>query len=183
MEVIKTKLEGVLIIKPRVFGDNRGWFYECYSKKAYTEAGITCEFVQDNQSLSSQKGIIRGLHFQTAPHTQAKLVRCSRGAVLDVAVDLRKDSPTYKQWISVELSEENKTQLFIPKGFAHGFVTLTENCELQYKCDDFYAPECDGGIPWDEKEIGVEWGVENPVLSEKDKKHPPLAEQDIQFNL
>lgn len=176
-----TKLEGVKIVTPKVFGDHRGWFMETYSERDLKEAGIDAHFVQDNRSYSAKKGVIRGLHFQRQPHTQAKLLTCLRGRILDVAVDLRKASPTYKQWIAVELTEENKKQLFIPKGFAHGFVTLTDNVEIMYKCDDFYAPETDSGIRFDDPDIGVDWGISDPILSEKDQNAPYLRELDLDF--
>lgn len=140
------------------------------------EAGLFYNFVQDNHSLSTVKGTLRGIHFQKGNKAQAKLVRCVRGAVLDVAVDLRHDSPTYKQWVSVELSAENKKQLMIPRGFGHGFVTLTDEVEFLYKADNYYAPEADGGIRWNDPEIGVEWGINNPILSAKDEKNPFLSE-------
>ena len=146
MKRIDTKLEGVCIIEPVVHGDHRGYFMETYSTKAFADIGIDTVFVQDNQSFSSQKGILRGIHFQNAPMAQAKLVRVTKGAVLDVAVDLRKGSPTYKQWVSVELSADNKRMLYIPRGFGHGFVTLTENVEFCYKVDNLYSKECDRGI-------------------------------------
>lgn len=179
--VSETELDGVLIIEPKVFGDNRGWFMETYSRRDFENAGITAEFVQDNRSFSSKKGIIRGLHFQRNPMCQAKLLTCLKGEILDVAVDLRKDSPTYKKWISVKLTAENKKQIFIPKGFAHGFLTLTDDVEIMYKCDELYSPECDGGIRFDDPEIGVEWGVENPILSEKDKNAPYLKDIKLDF--
>lgn len=179
--VSETELDGVLIVEPNVFGDNRGWFMETYSRRDFEDAGITAEFVQDNRSFSSKKGIIRGLHFQRNPMCQAKLLTCLKGEILDVAVDLRKDSPTYKKWISVKLTAENKKQIFIPKGFAHGFLTLTDDVEIMYKCDELYSPECDGGIRFDDPEIGVEWGVENPILSEKDKNAPYLKDIKLDF--
>lgn len=179
--VSETELDGVLIIEPKVFGDNRGWFMETYSRRDFENAGITAEFVQDNRSFSSKKGIIRGLHFQRNPMCQAKLLTCLKGEILDVAVDLRKDSPTYKKWFSVKLTAENKKQIFIPKGFAHGFLTLTDDVEIMYKCDELYSPECDGGIRFDDPEIGVEWGVENPILSEKDKNAPYLKDIKLDF--
>ena len=176
MEVIDTAVEGVKILKPQVFGDKRGWFMESWSKKRMEDAGLFYDFVQDNQSFSSVKGTIRGIHFQYADDAQAKLVRCARGAVLDVAVDLRPSSPTYKQWVAVELSEENKRQLMIPRGFGHGFVTLTDHVEFLYKADNYYAPEADGGIRWNDPELGIDWGVTDPVLSEKDTKSPFLKD-------
>ena len=169
MRITKTKLDGVVIIEPDVFGDNRGFFMESWNKKKMAEAGLDYDFVQDNHSKSTVKGTLRGIHFQKGDKAQAKLVRCVKGAVLDVAVDLRKNSSTFKQWVGVELSEENKKQLLIPRGFGHGFVTLTDDVEFLYKADNYYAPEADAGIRWNDPEIGVEWGVENPLLSEKDK--------------
>ena len=183
MKIIKTEIEDVLILEPRVFGDHRGWFTETYSKTKFQELGIDIEFVQDNHSMSAQKGTLRGLHFQTNPKAQTKLVRCTKGKILDVAVDLRKGSSTYKKWVGVELSEENKKQLLIPKGFAHGFLTLTDNVEVQYKVDEYYAPECDRSIRFDDPEIGVDWGIEEPILSEKDLKAPLLKDSDVDFSL
>lgn len=179
MKITKTKLDGVVIIEPDVFGDNRGFFMESWSKKKMEEAGLFYDFVQDNHSKSTVKGTLRGIHFQKGDKSQAKLVRCVKGAVFDVAVDLRKNSPTFKQWVGVELSAENKKQLLIPRGFGHGFVTLTDDVEFLYKADNYYAPEADAGIRWNDLDIGVEWGVENPILSEKDKKNPFLVEAEI----
>ncbi len=176
MKFTKTKLEGVVIIEPDVFGDNRGFFMESWNKKKMLEAGLDYDFVQDNHSKSTVKGTLRGIHFQKGDKAQAKLVRCVKGSVLDVAVDLRRNSPTFKQWVGVELSEENKKQLLIPRGFGHGFVTLTDDVEFLYKADNYYAPEADAGVRWNDPEIGVEWGIENPVLSEKDKKNPFLKD-------
>jgi dTDP-4-dehydrorhamnose 3,5-epimerase len=177
MKVTETELKGVCIIEPQIFGDHRGWFMETYSKTKLAAAGIECDFVQDNQSFSAQKGTLRGLHYQLCPKAQAKIVRCTKGALLDVAVDLRQGSPMYKKWVAVELSAENKKQLFIPRGFAHGFVTLTDNVEVQYKADNYYAPELDGNILYNDPEIGVEWGEGDFILSEKDKKAPLLKER------
>ena len=176
MKITKTKLEGVVIIEPDVFGDNRGFFMESWNKKKMEEAGLFYDFVQDNHSKSTAKGTLRGIHFQKGDKAQAKLVRCVKGAVLDVAVDLRPDSPTFKQWVGLELSAENKKQLLIPRGFGHGFVTLTDDVEFLYKADNYYAPEADAGIRWNDPDIGVEWGIENPILSEKDKKNPFLKD-------
>lgn len=176
MKITKTKLDGVVIIEPEVFGDNRGFFMESWNKKKMAEAGLDYDFVQDNHSKSTVKGTLRGIHFQKGDKAQAKLVRCVKGAVFDVAVDLRRNSPTFKQWVGVELSEENKRQLLIPRGFGHGFVTLTDDVEFLYKADNYYAPEADAGIRWNDPEIGVEWGVEEPILSEKDKKNPFLKD-------
>ena len=181
MQTIKTKLDGVYIIEPRVFGDHRGWFMETYSKEKLKELGIAVEFVQDNHSYSAEKGTLRGLHFQNNPKGQSKLIRCTEGKILDVAVDIRTGSPTYKEWISVELSSENKKQLFIPKGFAHGFVTLTDDVEVEYKVDEYYSAENDRSIRYDDSEIGVEWGINDPILSEKDLKAPFLKDSDANF--
>lgn len=183
MNVVKTEIEDVLIIEAKVFGDNRGWFTETYSKEKFKELGIDIDFIQDNHSFSAQKGTLRGLHFQLNPKAQTKLVRCTKGKILDVAVDIRKGSPTYKKWVAVELSEENKKQLLVPKGFAHGFLTLTDDVEVQYKVDEYYAPECDRSIRFDDPEIGVDWAVENPILSEKDLKAPLLKDSDADFSL
>lgn len=176
MKITKTKLDGVVVIEPDVFGDNRGFFMESWNKKKMEEAGLFYDFVQDNHSKSTVKGTIRGIHFQKGDKAQAKLVRCVKGVVFDVAVDLRKNSPTFKQWVGVELSAENKKQLLIPRGFGHGFVTLTDDVEFLYKADNYYAPEADAGICWNDPDIGVDWGVENPILSEKDKKNPFLKD-------
>ena len=183
MNITKTELQDVLIIEPTVFGDNRGWFTETYSKTQFREFGIDIDFVQDNHSMSAQLGTLRGLHFQNNPKAQTKLVRCTKGKMLDVVVDLRKGSTSYKNWLGVELSEENKKQLFIPKGFAHGFITLTDDVEVQYKVDEYYAPECDRSIRFDDPEIGVDWGVEVPILSEKDLKAPFLKDSDVDFSM
>ena len=181
MKAVETGIEGLVVIEPDCHGDHRGWFMETYSKPRFEALGITCEFVQDNQSYSAQKGTLRGLHFQKNRMAQSKLLRCTRGKILDVAVDIRKDSPTYKKWYAVELSAENKKQFFMPKGMAHGFVTLTDDVEVQYKVDAVYAPECDRSIRFDDPEIGVEWGIADPVLSEKDLKAPLLADSDADF--
>ena len=181
MKFTKTKLDSVVIIEPDVFGDHRGFFMESWSQKKMEEAGLYYDFVQDNHSMSSVKGTLRGIHFQKGDKAQAKLVRCVRGAVLYVAVDLRHESPTYNQWVAVELSAENKKQLLIPRGFGHGFVTLTDEVEFLYKADNYYAPEADGGIRWNDPEIGVEQGVEEPILSAKDEKNPLLKDVGIVF--
>lgn len=182
MEIIKTPIEGLLVIKPQVFVDARGYFVETYNEKRYREAGIDAQFVQDNQSCSSY-GVVRGLHFQRPPYTQAKLVCCTVGRVLDIAVDLRKNSPTFGQWHSVELSAENHLQFFIPKGFAHGFSVLSETAVFAYKCDELYHPEADGGILLSDPDLAIDWQVpeELRILSEKDKKHPKMAEFDSPF--
>ena len=172
MKITETKINGVVVIEPQVFGDNRGFFMESWSKRKMEDAGLYYDFVQDNHSSSTVKGTLRGIHFQKGERCQAKLVRCTRGAVLDVAVDLRKSSPTYTQWVGVELSEDNKKQFLIPRGFGHGFVILTDHVEFMYKADNYYAPEADGGIRWNDPDIGVDWGVAHPILSEKDTKNP-----------
>ena len=188
MEVIKTDIEGVLIIEPKVFGDKRGYFFESFSQREFDEKaapilGHTINFVQDNESMSSY-GVMRGLHFQKPPYTQSKLVRCVKGAVLDVAVDIRKGSPTYGQHVAVELTEDNHRQFFIPKGFAHGFVVLSETALFQYKCDEFYHPEAEGAIMWNDPDLDIEWPVkaEDIELSEKDKHHPQLKDLESPFS-
>lgn len=181
MNAIATELIDAFIIEPRVFGDNRGWFMESWSMRNVESAGLHYDFIQDNHSYSAGKGTLRGLHFQKGEAAQAKLVRCARGAVLDVAVDLRKGSPTYKKWIAVELSAENKRQLLIPRGFAHGFLTLTDNVEFMYKADNYYNPDAEQSIIWNDPDIGVEWGIENPVLSARDKIAPKLSEIANEF--
>ena len=181
MKITKTKLDGVVIIEPDVFGDNRGFFMESWNKKKMEEAGLFYDFVQDNHSKSTVKGTLRGIHFQKGEKAQAKLVRCVKGAVLDIAVDLRKNSPTFKQWVGVELSAENKRQLLIPRGFGHGFVTLTNDVEFLYKADNYYAPEADGGIRWNDPEINIDWGVKNPILSAKDANAPFLKDIMLDF--
>jgi dTDP-4-dehydrorhamnose 3,5-epimerase len=181
MKLIKTDIEGVYILEPTVYGDHRGWFTETYSQRKFEELGIRTIFIQDNHSFSAQKGTLRGLHFQLNPKSQTKLVRCTKGKILDVSIDLRKGSPTYKEWVAVELTDRNKRQLFIPKGFAHGFLTLTDDVEVQYKVDEFYDPECDRSVRFDDPEIGVDWGIRNPILSEKDVKAPLLKDSDSNF--
>ena len=181
MKRIDTKLPGVCILEPVVHGDQRGYFMETYSTAAFAAVGIDTVFVQDNQSYSAHKGVLRGIHFQNAPMAQAKLVRVTRGAVLDVAVDLRKGSPTYKKWVLVELSAENKRMLYIPRGFGHGFVTLTDDVEFVYKVDNLYSKDCDRSIRYDDPEIGVDWEIENPIRSEKDLAAPFLKDSDVNF--
>lgn len=181
MNKIETELEGVYIIEPKVFGDNRGWFYESYSVKSFAEMGINTIFVQDNRSCSQKKGTLRGLHCQKNPTSQAKLVSCARGEIIDVAVDIRKGSPTYMKHIAVKLTAENKKMLYIPKGCLHGFVTLTDDVELAYKVDEFYSGQDDRSVRFDDPAIGVDWGVTNPILSEKDKNAPLLADSDVDF--
>lgn len=182
MKVTETIIDGLVILEPQVFGDNRGFFMESWNKKQMEEAGLFYDFVQDNHSSSTVKGTLRGIHFQKGEMSQAKLVRCVRGAVLDVAVDLRKNSPTYKKWVAVELSEENKKQLLIPRGFGHGFLTLTDHVEFMYKADNYYAPEADAGIRWNDPDLDVYWGIENPILSEKDLKNPYLKDIEEELN-
>lgn len=181
MKFIETQVKDVYIIEPDVFGDNRGYFFESYSKQKMEQANLFYDFVQDNQSYSTVKGTIRGLHFQNGEHSQAKLVRCTKGAVLDVAVDIRKGSPTYKKWVAVELSATNFRQLLIPRGFAHGFVTLTDEVEFCYKTDNYYNKESEGAIRWDDKTIGVEWNIKNPILSEKDKVAPLFDDDKFEY--
>lgn len=164
------------MIRPQVFKDDRGFFLETYSKKKFEEAGIAVDFVQDNHSMSAQKGVLRGLHFQKTPFSQAKLVKVTKGKVYDVIVDLRKDSPTFGRWQGFELSAENFLMLFVPRGFAHGFVTLEDNTEFQYKCDNFYASEYDSGIIWNDPDLAIDWPVSEPVLSEKDQKQQSWKE-------
>ncbi|MDQ0482441.1 dTDP-4-dehydrorhamnose 3,5-epimerase [Guptibacillus hwajinpoensis] len=183
MKVIETKLDGVLIVEPRSFGDNRGFFMESYNHNLFKEAGIDIVFIQDNHSLSVEPGVLRGLHYQLNEKAQTKLIRVATGAIYDVAVDIRKESPTFGQWVGVILSEHNKRQLLVPKGFAHGFCTLTENTNVLYKVDELYSPEHDRGIIWDDPEIGIDWPVSNPILSEKDKVHPSLSKAENNFIL
>ena len=178
MNVIETALAGVRILEPQVFGDARGWFMESWSQKKMENSGIFVNFVQDNHSFSAQKGTLRGLHYQLNPMAQAKLLRVSRGAIFDVAVDIRRGSPTYAKWVGVDLSAENARQLFIPRGFAHGFITLTDDVEVQYKADNFYAPDCDGNIRWNDPVISIVWPMNPRVLSDKDAAAPTLSERN-----
>lgn len=182
MEVIKTDIEGVVIIEPRIFEDARGYFFESFSQREFEEKVGKIVFVQDNESKSSY-GVMRGLHFQRPPFTQSKLVRCVKGAVLDVAVDLRKGSPTYGKHVAVELTEDNHRQFFIPQGFAHGFAVLSDEAVFQYKCDNFYAPQADGGISILDESLGIDWKIptEKAILSEKDTKHPLLKDFESPF--
>ena len=174
---IQTKIKHLYIIETNIYGDNRGYFFESYNKKDFFEAGLTMNFVQDNES-KSKYGVLRGLHYQLPPYTQAKLVRVVKGRVLDVAVDIRKGSPTFGKYVAVELSEENKLQFFLPKGFAHGFAVLSEEAIFQYKCDEYYAPDYEGAICFDDPDLGIDWRLplEDIILSEKDKKHPRLRD-------
>lgn len=182
MEVIQTNIKGVVIIEPRLFKDDRGYFFESYSERDFNKQVGEIHFVQDNESKSSY-GVMRGLHFQRPPFTQSKLVRCVKGAVLDVAVDIRKGSPTYGQHVAVELTEDNHRQFFIPRGFAHGFAVLNPEAIFQYKCDNFYHPEADGGISILDTSLGIDWRIptEHAILSEKDTKHPLLKDFDSPF--
>ena len=189
INVIKTEIDGVVIFEPKVFGDARGYFFESFSERDFNEAmtpilGHGIKFVQDNESMSSY-GVMRGLHFQTMPYTQSKLVRCVKGAVLDVAVDIRKGSPTYGQHVAVELTEDNHRQFFVPRGFAHGFAVLSETAVFQYKCDNFYAPANDGGVSIVDDSLGIDWRipVEKALLSEKDTKHDLLKDFDSPFSI
>ncbi|MDE6017509.1 MAG: dTDP-4-dehydrorhamnose 3,5-epimerase [Muribaculaceae bacterium] len=182
MQVIKTKIEGVVIIEPRIFKDSRGYFFESYNKQVFDQEVCPIDFVQDNESCSTY-GVMRGLHFQRPPFAQAKLVRCVKGAVLDVAVDIRKGSMTYGQHVSVELTEENHRQFFIPRGFAHGFAVLSDIAIFQYKCDNYYNPEADGGISILDESLGIDWKIDptKAILSEKDLLHPLLKDFDSPF--
>ncbi len=182
MEVIKTEIDGVVIIEPRIFKDARGYFFESYSEREFNEKVGPVKFMQDNESCST-RGVMRGLHFQCPPFAQAKLVRCVRGAVLDVAVDIRKGSPTYGRHVAVELTEENHRQFFIPRGFAHGFAVLSDTAVFQYKCDNYYAPQADGGISITDTSLGIDWRIalKDAILSEKDTKHPLLKDFDSPF--
>ena len=184
MEIIKTALEGVVIIEPRVFKDARGYFFESFSQREFDEKVRPIQFVQDNESMSSF-GVIRGLHYQRMPHTQSKLVRCVKGTVLDVVVDIRKGSPTYGQHVEVELTEENHRMLFIPRGFAHGFAVLSETAIFQYKCDNFYCPAADAGIQLMDEDLGIDWRipVEQAILSEKDLHHVKLRDVAPDFDV
>ncbi len=183
LEIETTALPGVLILTPKRFGDHRGFFCESWNRARMAEAGVTIDWVQDNHSLSREVGTVRGLHFQSPPHAQAKLVRCGRGRLFDVAVDIRKDSPTFGQWVGEDLSFDNGKQLLIPAGFLHGFVTREVDTEVVYKCSDYYAPECDGAVRFDDPDIGIDWGLapEAAILSDKDKVAPLLADFDTPF--
>jgi len=180
VNVIPTAIPDVLIVEPRIFGDQRGYFFECYNREKYRAAGILCEFVQDNESFS-RRGVLRGLHYQAAPFTQAKLVRVISGSVLDVAVDIRRNSPTFGRHVAVELSGENFRQLFIPRGFAHGFVVLSEEARFAYKCDNSYSPPHERGVAFDDPELGIDWKLDPELflLSPKDKLNPRLAEAEL----
>ncbi|MFT4169474.1 MAG: dTDP-4-dehydrorhamnose 3,5-epimerase [Dysgonomonas sp.] len=183
MNIIKTEIEGVVILEPRVFKDDRGYFMESFSKKFFDAEVCKTEFVQDNESKSSY-GVLRGLHFQKPPYAQSKLVRVVKGSVLDVAVDIRKGSPTFGQHVAVELTEDNKRQFFVPRGFAHGFVVLSEEVIFQYKCDNFYAPQHEGAIAWNDPALNIDWTIADDkiILSEKDKNHPVLSDAEWLFD-
>ncbi len=177
MQIEPTKIADVLIITPRRFGDDRGWFAETWNAARMIDAGLDLPWVQDNHSMSATPGTLRGLHYQSPPHAQDKLVRCTRGAIFDVAVDIRTGSPTYGRWVGVDLTPANGRQLLVPKGFLHGFVTRAPDTEVQYKCTDLYAPDCDGGVRWDDPDIGIDWGLSGPpVLSAKDQAAPLLRD-------
>lgn len=184
MKIEKTQLPGVLVLTPARFGDARGFFSESWNRKTLESHGITLDFVQDNHSVSAQVGTVRGLHFQSPPHAQAKLVRCGKGRLFDVAVDIRRGSPTYGRWIGEELSFENGKQLLIPTGFLHGFVTREPDTEINYKCTDYYAPECDGAVRYDDPDIGIDWGLPagvTPMLSDKDARAQWLRDFETPF--
>jgi dTDP-4-dehydrorhamnose 3,5-epimerase len=181
VNVLETALPGVKLIEPDVYGDHRGFFMESYHKERFREHGIGMEFVQDNHSLSAQKGIIRGLHYQLNPRAQTKLVRVVAGAIFEVVVDIRRGSPTFGRWEGFELSAANKRQLLVPRGFAHGFCTLEANTEVLYKVDGTYSPEHDRGLAWNDPALGIPWPVTEPILSEKDSRHPPLANAETNF--
>lgn len=181
MNINKTKFEEVLIIEPNVFSDERGFFMESYNKRNMEKNGLIVNFVQDNHSFSSKVGVIRGLHYQLNPKAQSKLIRVTSGAIYDVVVDIRRGSPTFGDWFAIVLSAENKKQLFIPRGFAHGFCTLTPTTEIQYKVDEYYVPDLDRGIIWNDPDLGITWPTNSPILSEKDQKHPLFKNAEINF--
>ncbi|MGN0529078.1 MAG: dTDP-4-dehydrorhamnose 3,5-epimerase [Eubacterium sp.] len=183
LKITELEIPEIKIIEPTYFEDYRGYYCESYSQRTLSQYGINPVFVQDGHSLSLKKGIIRGIHFQKNPKAQLKLVRCTRGSVMDYAVDLRKGSPTYKKWVCTELSADNRKQLLIPRGFGHAFITLEDNCEVQYKVDELYYPELDRSIAYNDPEIGIDWGTDSPVVSEKDTKAPTLAESDVNFTM
>jgi dTDP-4-dehydrorhamnose 3,5-epimerase len=182
VKITETQLKGVVILEPSIYGDHRGWFTETYSQAKLKHAGIELDFVQDNHSFSATKGTLRGLHYQLNPKAQTKLVRCTSGSIFDVAVDIRKGSPTFGKWFGVELSAENKKQLLVPQGFAHGFMTLTEDVEVQYKVDEVYSPEHDRGIIWNDSTINIDWPIDiEPILSTKDEGAPTLVDAENNF--
>lgn len=181
MGFIKTTLQDVYLFEPKVFGDHRGFFMETYNHQMFEEAGLSFNFIQDNHAMSAEAGTLRGMHFQLAPYAQTKLVRVIKGAVYDAIVDIRKGSPTYGQWEGFILSEENKRQLLVPQGFAHGYCTLTKDTEFVYKVDNYYSPDCDRGLAWDDPQLNIQWPTTNPILSEKDKKQPLFKDLDCPF--
>ncbi|HEY0828439.1 MAG TPA: dTDP-4-dehydrorhamnose 3,5-epimerase [Bacilli bacterium] len=181
MKVVQTRLDGVFIIEVDVFADDRGFFMESYNKVKFQESGISHDFIQDNHSLSVQSGTLRGLHYQLSPKAQTKLVRAISGAIYDVVVDIREDSHTFGQWIGVILSEDNKKQILVPKGFAHGFCTIVANTQVIYKVDEYYSPQHDRGILWNDQDLGIPWPCSNPMLSDKDKAHPRLKDAEINY--
>jgi len=183
MKITELELAGVKILEPKYFEDYRGYYCETYSKRTLAELGIKTVFVQDNHSLTLKKGTIRGIHFQNNPKPQIKLVRCTCGRVMDFVVDLRSDSPTFKKWVGVELSKENRKQIWIPAGFGHGFISLVDNTEVQYKVDELYYPEYDRAIAWNDSEIAIDWGIRNPVISKKDMDAPTLKDSDVNFTM
>ena len=183
MQITKTPLRGLLIIQTELHGDRRGWFTETYTKNKFQDHGIELDFVQDNQSYSAQKGTLRGIHFQLNPKAQSKLIRCTRGAIVDTVVDLRKGSDTYRKWFSIELSAENKKQLLIPKGFGHAFLTITDDVEVQYKVDEYYSKEHDRSIKFDDPQLNIDWGIVDPILSQKDLNAPYLEDSDVNFSI
>jgi dTDP-4-dehydrorhamnose 3,5-epimerase len=183
VKLTETCLNGVIVIEPTVYGDHRGWFMETYNSSKFNEAGIYLDFIQDNHSFSAKKGTLRGLHYQLNPKAQAKLVRCTKGSIYDVTVDIRKGSPTYGKWFGIELSAENNKQLLVSKGFAHGFMTLTEDVEVQYKVDELYGPDYDRSIIWNDPQINIVWPINiTPVLSEKDERAPLLKDAENNFS-
>lgn len=182
MEIVKTNIQDLLIIKPKVFSDDRGYFFEAYNNKVFSDNGLDLKFVQDNES-KSQKGVLRGLHFQKPPFAQGKLVRVINGAVLDVAVDIRKNSPTYGKHYKIELTESNKTMYWVPPGFAHGFLTLEDNTIFSYKCTNLYNKESEGSILWNDPDLNIDWGIKNPILSDKDKESQLFKDFESPFEL
>ncbi|MEK4116148.1 dTDP-4-dehydrorhamnose 3,5-epimerase [Paenibacillus sp. FSL W8-0919] len=181
MRVTPLKLNGVIVLEPKSFGDHRGFFMESFNERLFKEHGIHFNFIQDNQSLSSEPGVLRGLHYQLNPKAQTKLIRVLTGAIYDVVVDIRRSSPTFGQWVGVILSEYNKRQLLVPKGFAHGFCTLVPNTQVLYKVDEYYSPEHDHGILWNDPALGIDWPTSNPILSDKDQYHPVLKDAEMNF--
>lgn len=182
MKYTQLYLKGAAILEPVIHGDHRGFFMESYNEAAMLRLGVEIKFIQDNQSLSAEPGVLRGLHYQLNPKAQTKLVRVLSGAIYDVILDIRKDSPTFGRWVGVILSEFNKRQLLVPKGFAHGFCTLAPNTQVFYKVDEYYSPEHDRGILWNDPALGIDWPVSNPILSEKDRRHPALADAELNFD-